>query len=189
MKNNHSEPDFIKGIKENDNKIIEQLRKEIFPLIRNYILSNSGTLEDAKDIFNDAFLEVFKKIKNDDLILTTRFSNYFMTVCNNKWKKKLRKRKNMPTTDDFETVQLIYKPYDSTKDKLSQLFYSELGKLDTRSQELIQLTLDGKKNQEIAKIMDFKTTQAVADKKNSVLNNLKNRLLKVNSIKSLKKRT
>ena len=178
MKNFHSEPDFIKGLKENDRKIIEQLRKEIFHLVRIYILSNSGILEDAEDIFNDAFLEVFKKIKSDNLIITSKFSNYFMTVCNNLWKKRLRKRKNMHTTDDFETVQLSYKPYDSTKDKLSHLFHSELGKLDARSQELIKLTLEGKKNPEIAKIMGFKTTQAVADKKNSIVNNLKKEVAK-----------
>ena len=168
--------DFLKGLKENDSKTVEQLRKTLFPSVRKLILSNSGTLEDAEDIFHEAIFIVLEKIENDTLKVSDSFSAYFMGICKNLWYKELERKK--PVTDDFTMETLIDEPYNPTKDKQNQMLYYALDKLDARDKELIMLDMAGIKNPEIAKIMGFKNAQAVADRKNSCMIKLKKEIAK-----------
>ena len=55
--------------------IIKQLRKgnpkaisllyEYFPIVKNYILKNSGLVSDAEDVFQESLIILYKKILNN----------------------------------------------------------------------------------------------------------------------------
>ena len=166
------EVDLIQGLKENDTKTVDLLRKTLFPRVKRQILNNSGTPEDAEDMFNSVILTVLEKIENDTLTVTCKFSTYFMAICKNLWQQELRKRKQMPAADDFMLNNFADTPYNPTKDQQCRMLYSAVEKLDAKSAKLIMLMLEGKSNSEIAKLMNFKNTQAVADKKHSCMKKL-----------------
>ncbi len=87
-----------------DQKVIEQLRKgntavfkelyNHYPMIRNMVIKNSGTDEDAKDLFQNALIVFYKKAISPDFVLTAKISSYLYAVCDNNWKKKLTRDKS-----------------------------------------------------------------------------------------------
>ena len=186
--------DYIKGFKEEDRKIIDRLKKSIFPIVRTFILKNNGTLEDAKDVFNDTILIVCDKIKNNNFTLTCGFPTFFMSICVRLWYKELRKKTEIVSIDSFMTEEFtdmpydlieteieeyglkidepVDTPYDPTEDKKFEIFLSAFEKLDPKCKELMKLSFENKSNPEIARIMNFQKTQAVADKKNSCIKKL-----------------
>jgi RNA polymerase sigma factor (sigma-70 family) len=93
-----------------DSEIIEQLKKErystaikglytILPTIKQYILKNSGTNEDAKDVFQDALVVLYKKVHTPNFALTVSIKTYIEAVAKNIWLQELRRLKKIPLTD------------------------------------------------------------------------------------------
>lgn len=68
----------------------EALYKEHYTSVERFILKNSGTVDDARDIFQDSLLVLFQKLKADDFELTASLKTYIIAISKNLWFKKLR---------------------------------------------------------------------------------------------------
>lgn len=75
-----------------ESKAIRALYEDSFPSCSGLVLKNSGTMEDAQDVFQEAILVFIKKLKNPDFKLTSSSSTFMYAVVRNLWLKQLRKR-------------------------------------------------------------------------------------------------
>ena len=89
----YNEQEIIKGFQQNDRLIINDVYLKNYPTIRNYILKNSGDEVEAKDVFQEALVIIFKKIEEESFKLTSSFNTFLFSVCRNIWLKYLRDRK------------------------------------------------------------------------------------------------
>lgn len=64
--NQLSQEELIRGIKENERRVMSSLYIEVFPKVKSYIIQNNGDEDQAKDIFQEAFLVAWQKVKNGD---------------------------------------------------------------------------------------------------------------------------
>ena len=89
----------------------EQWDKVLAYLQGSFSLSRS----DCEDIFQEAFIVLYKKITDGELILTSSFSTYFIGICRNKAYEKMRgmgKKLNIideypsSTKDEFEDERI-----------------------------------------------------------------------------------
>ena len=98
-----------------DREIIEHLRLNkyavalkgmytIFPLAKKFIKANSGTTEDAQDIFQDALVVLCKKVQSDQFILSVPLKTYLLAIVKNCWLQELRKRKKLPPGENPEDI-------------------------------------------------------------------------------------
>jgi RNA polymerase sigma factor (sigma-70 family) len=93
-----------------DNDIIEQLRQRtyttalkglyhVFPMVKKYIRANSGSGDDAQDIFQDALVVLCNKVQSADFKLTVPLKHYLMAIVRNCWLQELRNRNKFPPGD------------------------------------------------------------------------------------------
>jgi len=54
-----SNQQIIYGIKKGDKLVIESVYRDYFLLVSNYVLKNSGSIEDAKDIFQESLIVIY----------------------------------------------------------------------------------------------------------------------------------
>ena len=87
--NSHSEQQLI-HLKNGNSSAYEALYKENYVSVERFIVNNSGTADDAKDIFQDTLLVLFKKVKEDNFELTASLKTYIIAISKNLWFKKLR---------------------------------------------------------------------------------------------------
>jgi RNA polymerase sigma factor (sigma-70 family) len=82
----------INSIKQNDSSVLKQLYSINYPKIEQLILKNNGNKDDAKDIYQEAFLAVWKNIKQDKFKPQNESSinGYIYTIAKNKWMDVLR---------------------------------------------------------------------------------------------------
>lgn len=78
-----------------DKRVIESFYNESFPKICKWITLNSGTREDAEDIFHDTLLVILIKQDAKDLVLSCRLFTYFTKICQHKWLQILGRRKKL----------------------------------------------------------------------------------------------
>lgn len=80
----------------------------LFPSVRKYILANNGSVDDAKDIFQDALVILYKKVQTG-LVIYGSLKSYMLSVVKNCWMQELRRRKKIPAGELAADVEDIIK--------------------------------------------------------------------------------
>ena len=83
---------FIEAVKNNNAQVLKTLYVSNYPKIEIFILRNNGSKDNAKDIYQDAFLAVWQIIKQNKFIPQNESSinGYIYTIAKNKWLDVLR---------------------------------------------------------------------------------------------------
>lgn len=165
-----SRNEILRRLKSRDKATIELIYKCLYPGINKWVSLNSGTMEDAEDVFHDSLICILIKLDSQTLQLTCDFSTYFISICRNKWFQTLYKRRKMAslTTDNFQTPLRDMNELaemEEVEDQKYHAYLEALHDLDPKSQAVMEASLNGKSNEEIAAEMGFINSQTVADKK------------------------
>ena len=121
MKLNKSNDWYLNGLKEQSRNVLIAFKDDFFPMIRDYVLKNSGTIEDAEDIFSDGLEAIYRKVQGGEFVLTSKLSTFLFAVCQNKWNNKLRRKKytSTVTIDDpilYKEVRELDEPMEKTEE-------------------------------------------------------------------------
>lgn len=104
LKTDYSSQDqLIKAIKANDEDVLKQLYKANFYKTEQYILTNSGSTADAKDIFQEAFVTVWEHVLDDKFTPKNEsaLNGYLYSIAKNKWLNHLNSARYRKT-NSFE---------------------------------------------------------------------------------------
>ena len=97
--------EILDGLRKRDSNVLDFIYENFFHQIKIFINKNNGTDEDAQDIYQDAILVIYQKIKNDNLTLNCSFNTYLYSVCRLLWLKQLEKRKkSLEYAEDSEKL-------------------------------------------------------------------------------------
>lgn len=83
-----------------EHKAFKALYKEL-PKVSALIRKNSGSSDDAKDIFQEGLIVLHSKLQDPELKLSASVSTYLYSICRNLWRNELRK-KGKESTLSFE---------------------------------------------------------------------------------------
>lgn len=131
---------------------IQTLYDQHLPGIILWIKENSGSESDARDIFQEALLALFRKVQAEEIELTCPLKNYIRAICKNLWLARFRKQKRMVSLDpDMEEGlldQAIVKEMESIEQR--NFFYRHFKKLGDSCQQILALFFEKRPLQEIA---------------------------------------
>jgi RNA polymerase sigma factor (sigma-70 family) len=115
-----SDESIIRGIQCSDDRALAQLYKEYADMVGNLVRTNSGTGDDADDIFQDAIIILYEKIKSGKFVLSSSLKTFIYSISRNLWLYRLRQmKKNIEINES-----LIVLPEDETG---TDNFYEEGG--------------------------------------------------------------
>lgn len=80
---------IIEGILLDDEAALSKLYKLHFPMVLFFVQSNNGTEDDAKDIFQEAVIVFYEKIRARQLELNCQVKTYLYSICRRLWLKRL----------------------------------------------------------------------------------------------------
>lgn len=166
----YSNIELLNGIQRNDTIVLQYIYKNFYSNINFFIKKNKGDEEDANDIFQEAIIIIYRKLKANDLILDCSFDTYLYSICRFIWLKELEKRKieqeNLKDNHEFndeiydEGLQIIIDKNE--RYKLYQKHFALLGK---DCQKILQLYFEKVPLQTIANIMGFKSEKYAKKRK------------------------
>lgn len=147
----------------------EYVYKTYYPMVRELIQKNSGTDEDATDIFQDGLLVLHRNISNGSFREESSIKTYLYSICKNLWLKELERRaRRAATSHDF-----LHDPttMDDTTDELGylidiqvvELLLSELQE-DCRNL-LVEYYYNKRSMAELKEIFNVGSIQAAKNKK------------------------
>lgn len=168
--NNYSSIDLLNGIRRNDTIVLQYIYKNFYSNINFFIKKNSGDDDDANDIFQEAIIIIYRKLKANELELECSFETYLYSVCRFLWLKQLDKRKveKEKIKDNHEYNDDIY---DDSLEKITdlneryRLYQKHFTNLGKDCQKVLQLYFDKVPLKNIAQIMGFKSEKYAKKRK------------------------
>ena len=159
--------EILLGIKENDNLVLNYIYDKYYLNFESFVLGNNGSNKDAEDIFQDAIIIIFLKVKDEKLIITCNFNTYLYSVCNKLWLKYLEKNKNNIKTNSFinETNEFDIEDELILKNEKFKLYQKHFKKLSKTCQNVLQLTIKKMPLKKIATKTGFKNAKSVKRRK------------------------
>jgi len=84
-----TDSEVILGILNNSESVVKRLYLGYFPMVMQLIINNNGDADDAKDIYQEAIIILYNKVKNGDFELSSKLKTYIYSVCRRLWLKRL----------------------------------------------------------------------------------------------------
>jgi len=161
-----SDVEIITGLRKRDNRVLQYIYKNSFTPVRQLIINNAGSENDAEDIFQEALIIIFKKIKEEqDFELTAAFTTYIYSISRLLWLKHLRSIKKIeidPLNRDHEERIEFEEPSPVQDMDLRHAIYQRtLMKIPEDCQKILRLTGQDISSKEIAKQLGFRSENYV----------------------------
>ncbi len=90
MKADSNEKALLQGLARSDKKAIETIYRENYNMIQSLIINNSGSADDAKDIFQESMIVLYEKVRSGSFELNCLIKTYVYSVCRRLWLKRLQ---------------------------------------------------------------------------------------------------
>jgi RNA polymerase sigma factor (sigma-70 family) len=163
--------EIIEGIKARDNCVLQYVYKNHYPSIHHFIISNSGSPEDAKDIFQESIIVIFRKIKEQEhFLLNSSFKTFIYSIARNLWLKHLRaiRYEGLKIKDQQQYIELKDEPFKVSNEDLKMSLYQKYFKqLPEDCQNILKLTARDVPQKEIAQAMNLKSENYVKKRKHN----------------------
>lgn len=154
-----------------------QLLYRYYPKVEKLVKGNSGTKQDAQDIFQDGLLIFCNKVQTPGFQLSSTPETFLYGICKNLWfnelkKMKNREAKNVVLDQDFNPTE------EDNEEEQLQLATSILAQLSKKCQDILELFYFQKKSmQAIAAALSFTSAKVARNQKYKCIEKAKNQYL------------
>lgn len=160
---------ILKQLKNGDlNKAAENLY-QYFGSVYSVVKQKGASIDEAKDLFQDAIMVVIKKVVEENEEITSSLKTYITTICKYQWNNKINKLSNRKTihitsdysfTDDDES-----KNFDEEEARFS-LVEKALDEIGEKCKSILNMFyINHNSMEEIAETMGFSSINSAKTQK------------------------
>ncbi len=103
-----SEEQLIEGLCNDNEAVMSKIYKMYYPMVEHFIITNGGLQEEAKDIYQEAFIVLYENLQTPDFTLTCKIKTYLYSICRRLWLKRFSyKTKYQGELKDSEDYVLL----------------------------------------------------------------------------------
>lgn len=179
---NYSDQDLLDGIGRRDNPTLEYIYQQCYPMIQDLVIKHSGNHEDAQDIFQDAMVIIYNKVKKNELVLFCAFKTYLYSICKRLSMKYLEQKRRVGMLNR-ELIEPEEIPAEQTANAYEEeiekynFFQQHMLELKEDARRLLKLYMENHSFKEISTIMGYKSENYAKTRKYAFKEELKRRIL------------
>ncbi len=149
--------ELLEGIVNTDNQTITEIYDLALPAVIQWVKENNGSESDARDIFQEAIIALFRKVEQGNFILTCTLKSFLRVMCRNLWLTRLRNNKKFSgkPLEEIEGVSLEKDMIERLEDaEKHQLFFKHFDSLGDKCKKIMQWFFDKIPLKQIAEKLD-----------------------------------
>ena len=138
---NQTDQKLLEGVLSADNQSIRQIYDTVLPSVIQWVKENNGTESDARDIFQEAIITLFRKVEEGNFTLTCTLKSFIRIMCRNLWLTRIRNNKKFTGTrlEDVEQVSLEKNMVERLEQsEKQQLFFKHFDALGDNCKKIMQ---------------------------------------------------
>jgi RNA polymerase sigma factor (sigma-70 family) len=153
----YTDNEIIECLRNRQSYVVHYLSDRYMPMVRLMVFQNGGSVEDARDIFQDGLIIMLEKLDNKEFALTCKFRTFLYCVCENLWKTILDKRQAASNYISRRMEPEIEKDFTELIDHelYQQIFRDVFETLDPISKKILTLYWQEVSPQQIADKMGY----------------------------------
>ncbi len=158
----YTDNELLDGIKLKNTIILQFIMKDNFLSIKQMVLLNGGSESDADDILQESLIVLYRKIREDNFILTCSLKTYLYSVARLKWLKELKRKQRVEMLTDEE--EYMIDETDSIEDEIEneerqRIYREKYEELGEDCKKVLKLSVTGTSIAEITEIMGYSSEQ------------------------------
>ncbi len=146
---------FIEGLRSGDETILKEIYIKFFSKVKTFVIQNKGNTTDAEDIFHNALIQLYVRLKNRQLVIKSSFEAYLFTTCKNLWRRELNKKR----VTKSKVIELEDKETENAFALLEQeqweLYIEKFQLLSENCRKVLTLLFNGTSYDEIVKTFSY----------------------------------
>jgi RNA polymerase sigma factor (sigma-70 family) len=158
---NMNEKEIFDRICKGDEKALEFLYQKYYRMMTKLVITNSGTEDEARDVYQDALIVFWQKATSGNLVLTSKMSTFIYSICQNLWRKELDRKKRLSNEEKDTSVTLDTE--SAEREKILAHCIDQLG--ETCKKVLMFYYFEEMSMQDIADKLGFANTDTAKTKK------------------------
>lgn len=124
---------LILELRKKNEVALKQLYRENYSMVLRLVINNSGTEQEAKDVYQEAIIHFYERLSQTEFALTCKIKTYLYAVCRKLWLQRLAHRnkyvrieegERVPDADgvvtDVETKEMHYAVMGDSLNKLGE---------------------------------------------------------------------
>jgi len=171
------EKDLLEGLVNNDRNAIETIYQENFNMVQALIINNNGSSDDAKDIFQDAIIVLYEKLRTGGFELNCQIRTFLYSVSRRLWLKRLQQQNRYSSPgDSMEAVVSVEEDIEAHEQRNAEyeMMENAINHLGEPCKSLLEAYYLQKKNmQEIAAGFGYTNADNAKNQKYKCLMRLK----------------
>lgn len=169
--------EIIGGLASGERTALEHLYANHFPVVLNMVLRNSGSEDEAKDLFQEALCVLYDKVSQGDFVLSSKLRTYLYAISRRLWLKQLNGRdRGFVDVEGIEEPMMLEEDLQIHQERESQFDQMEraLGKLGNPCKTILtDFYIHGKTMAEISEKLDYTNADNAKNQKYKCLQRLK----------------
>ena len=153
---------LLKGLAQGDKTTVEAIYRDNYAMIQVFVLNNNGSVDDARDIFQEAMVVLYEKSGTTTFSLHCQIKTYVYSICRRLWLKRLQQLSKFSTqVESLEEIVPVEEEIEEHEKRNADfnLMETAMGKIGEPCKSLLDAYyLQKKTMQEIA--ADFGYTNA-----------------------------
>ncbi|HLK98859.1 MAG TPA: sigma-70 family RNA polymerase sigma factor [Hymenobacter sp.] len=97
-----TDDELLLGLADGSDDALTQLYRRYFPMVLHFVKGNSGSEDEAKDVYQEALIVLYEKVRGGSFELHCQLKTYIYSVGRRLWLKQLA-HKNRFMVNDTET--------------------------------------------------------------------------------------
>lgn len=146
---------FTEGLRTGEEKVLQEIYDRFFLKVKRFVLQNKGDATDAEDIFHNALIQLYVRLKKRELIIKSSFEAYLFTTCKNLWRRELNKKR----VTNPEVLELEDKHLESATALIEQeqweLYIEKFQLLSENCRKILSLLFNGTSYDEIVDTFSY----------------------------------
>jgi RNA polymerase sigma factor (sigma-70 family) len=177
VKSEHQEQALLQGLARNDKRAVETIYRDNYNIIQALVISNNGSADDAKDVFQEAMIVLYEKARSGTFELNCLIRTYLYSVCRRLWLKRLTQTNRY--TNELNGLEGTVAVEDdieehTRRDSEFEMMENAIGSLGEPCKSLLEAYYLQKKNmQEIAANFGYTNAENAKNQKYKCLMRLK----------------
>jgi RNA polymerase sigma factor (sigma-70 family) len=100
-----TEVELLNSLQNGDDSALKLIYRQNYHMIVNLVTKNGGSLQEAKDVFQETLIVFYEKVKEDDFELSCSIKTFLYSVGRRLWLKQLQRKsrftEELKDTDEY----------------------------------------------------------------------------------------
>lgn len=114
-----TEEEQLRLLQSGDEPALRQVYRQHYQMVVNMVMNNGGSLQEAKDVYQETVIIFYEKVREDSFELNCRIKTFLYSVARRLWLKQLQ-RKNRYTSSLSDTEEYLEIPWEEVGQKEEQ---------------------------------------------------------------------